>query len=291
MDLTSFTGRSVVLTGATGFVGYHLAKRLVVLGARVTALTRAGSKTDRLRSIGVACRIAPLDRPAEIVEAITGADLLFHVAGAVDFDDDWDRFRATNVEGTRSVLNACRSAGVRRVVHVSSIVAVGAGRTSVPLDEAAKWNLGPLRIPYVTTKREAEDLALAAAASGQDVRIANPGCVIGPDDFSESEFGNLCRRFWKGKVPIHFSGGNNFVDVRDVADGLLRIAERGRVGERYILGGWNRTYARFFGELARYGDRRHPRLTLPACMAPAMAIAEKRFRKRGARPVLSPEQA
>jgi dihydroflavonol-4-reductase len=286
----SFRGRPVAVTGATGFVGHHLAKLLVTLGARVTALTRIESKIDRLVEIGVECRVAPLDDPNSLTAAVAGTDVLFHLAGAVDFAGDWDRFRAVNVEGTRSVLAAVRAAGVRRVVHVSSIVAVGAGRTPIPLDETAKWNLGPLHVPYVTTKREAEELA-GSAADGQDVVIANPACVLGPDDFAASEFGSLCRRFWRGKVPLHFTGGNNFVDVRDVADGLVRTAIFGRPGGRYILGGWNRTYARFFTDLTRAAGRRMTRLTLPAPLAPILAAVGTRHRDKHRRPILSPAQA
>jgi dihydroflavonol-4-reductase len=287
----SFRGRPVAVTGATGFVGYHLVALLVSFGARVTALTRIGSKIDRLVEIGVACRVAPLEDPGSVTAAVAGTDILFHLASAVDFAGDWDRFRAVNVDGTRAVLTAARASGVRRVVHVSSIVAVGAGRTPVPRDETAKWNLGPLHVPYVTTKCEAEGLAHSAAADGQDVVIANPACVLGPDDFTASEFGTLCRRFWRGKVPLHFTGGNNFVDVRDVADGLVRTAIFGRAGERYILGGWNRTYARFFTDLTRATGRRMTRLTLPAPLAPILALVGTRHRDKHHRPILSPAQA
>src|SRR5262249_52426375 len=158
------------------------------------------------------------------------------------FGDDWQRFRRVNVEGTRRVLEAARMAGVRRVIHTSSIVAVGAAQRPVKLDETARWSLARLNVPYVTTKRMAEDLALATLGKGLEVVVVNPGCVVGPDDFSGSEFGTLCRRFWRGRVPVYFGGGNNFVDVRDVAAGHLLAAERGQVGQRYILGGINLPY-------------------------------------------------
>jgi dihydroflavonol-4-reductase len=289
--METFAGHRVTVTGATGFVGYHIVRRLVSLGARVTALVRFGSKTDRLAPLGVEFHVTPLDEPAAVTTALAGTDLLFHLAGAVDFDNDWDRFRRVNVEGTRNVLTAARAAGVRRVVHVSTIAAVGISPTPTPLDESAQWNVGPLRIAYATTKRESEDLARAAAGAGQDVVIANPACVIGPDDFAPSEFGSLCRRFWKGKVPIHFTGGANFVDVRDVADGLVRAAAFGRAGERYLLGGTNRTYAAFFTELARFAPRPMKRFTLPAVAAPIIAAVGTRYRKPGRRPVLPPDQA
>lgn len=283
--------RRVAITGATGFVGSHLALRLNGRGTHVTALTRNGSKTDRLKTAGVTCRVAGLDDPNALVDALKATDVLFHLAGAVDFGNDWGRYRAVNVEGTRTVLRAAKDAGVRRIVHVSSIVAVGASRYPQTIDETADWNLAPLRIPYVTTKWEAETLALRAVESGLDVVVANPACVLGPDDFSGSEFGTLCRRFWRGNVPFHFTGGNNFVDVRDVVDGLTRVAESGRRGERYLLGGANMTYSRFFAELARYSPKPRIRLTFPAEWAPALAAIGDRFRKNNSHPMLTPEQA
>src|SRR5262249_32175909 len=162
---------------------------------------------------------------------------LFHVAGAVGFGEDWEPFRRANVEGTRNVLAAARAAAVRRVVYTSSIVAIGAGPLPRALDETAAWDLGRLRVPYVTSKGLAEEAALAAAGGGLEVVAVNPASVLGPDDFAGSEFGTLCRRFWRGRIPFHFGGGNNFVDVRDVAEGHLLAAQCGRSGERYLLGG------------------------------------------------------
>src|SRR5262245_32992050 len=98
-SLSEFAELPVAVTGATGFVGQHLSKRLVELGARVTAVTRSGSKTDRLRSLGIACRVAPFESPEMLADALAGTEVLFHLAGAVDFDEDWARFRHTNVEG------------------------------------------------------------------------------------------------------------------------------------------------------------------------------------------------
>jgi dihydroflavonol-4-reductase len=156
------------------------------------------------------------------------------------------------------------------------------------LDETAGWNLGPMRVPYVTTKRQGEELALSA--NGElEVVVVNPGCVVGPDDFTGSEFGILCRRFWRGRLPIHFGGGNNFVDVRDVADGLLLAADRGRAGERYLLTGSNRSMTAFFGELARAAGRTIPRLRLPTFLAPLVASLGERFTRRGPPAITVPQ--
>ena len=212
-------------------------------------------------------------------------------AGAVGFDDDWLKYNQVNVEGTRNLILAAKAASVRRFVHVSSIVAVGASDEPRILDESATWNLASLHVPYVTTKRWAEDAALAANGGGMDVIIVNPASVIGPDDFSESEFGQLCRRFWKGRIPIHFGGGNNYVDVRDVAIGIRLSLENGRPGERYLLAGENRTHHAFFADLCKAARRTIPRVRLPLWVARfASMLSDWTHRKPGKRPYLTATQ-
>jgi dihydroflavonol-4-reductase len=124
------------------------------------------------------------------------------------------------------------------------------------------------------------------------VVVVNPASVIGPDDFTGSEFGVFCQRFWKGRIPFVFGGGANFVDVRDVAAGMLAAAERGRSGERYILGGENRSYTAFFSELSAAANRPIRRLRLPTGFARAgAAIAESIRRERRKRPLFTSSQA
>lgn len=286
-----WAGRRVAVTGATGFLGHHVCVALAAAGAEVTALVRAFSDTSRLKPLGVRCQVAPLDEPVLLTEANRGRELLFHLAGAVDFNNDWDQCRRVNVEGTANVLRAAARAGVRRVVHASSIVAVGATPEPVRLDEASTWTLGGKAVPYVTTKREGEQLALAFR-DGPEVVVVNPASVIGPDDYSGSEFGMMCRRFWQGRIPLVFGGGNNFVDVRDVAAGMLRAGARGRPGERYILSGVNQSYTAFNSELARAAGRPIPRFRLPTGLARLGAMIGDRLKtKRTKRPLLSSAQA
>jgi len=273
-------GRRVALTGATGFVGHHLALALREGGADVRALVRDLAKAERLVSARVLCVRGDLDDSAALHDLVAGCDVVFHLAGAVDFETDWERFHRANVQGTANVLGAAGTAGVRRFLHTSSVVAVGASKTPRALTEAAAWNLGKYRVPYVTTKRRAETLALAAPL---DVVVVNPSCVVGPDDHFRSEFGTLFHRFWRGRLPIHFGGGNNFVDVRDVASGLLLAAEKGKRGERYLLTGVNRTWTDLFRDLARAAGRRIPRLRVPQLFADIVGEWHAHFgqRKRG----------
>ena len=287
-----WAGRRVALTGATGFVGHHLALRLAASGARVTALVRSTSRRQPLVEAGITCIEAPLEDTAALAEGCRGCDVVFHVAGAVDFEDNWDSLQRINVGGTRNVLTAARTAGVRRVVHTSSIVAVGGSRLPCPVDETTTWNLERYRVAYVTTKRQAEQAALTEAGRDLEVVVVNPASVIGPGDFSKSEFGTLCQRFWRRRMPIHFGGGNNFVDVRDVAEGHLLAAERGRCGERYLLGGTDHTWTGFFAELARVAPRPIFRVRLPGMLAGLIAALEGVLRrKKTSRPYLTPGQA
>ena len=282
----------IAVTGATGFVGWHVIRELRQQGVEPIAIVRVSSAISRLRENGIAMRTASLDDVASLTTAFADCEAVLHLAGAVDFDGDWQRFREVNVQGTANVFAAARKASVRRVVHCSTIATIGGTRTPTKLNEAAVWNLGHLRVPYVTTKREAEELALAANDAQLEVVVVNPGSVIGPDDFAASEFGLMCRRFWRGRLGIHFGGGNNFADVRDVAAGIRAAWQRGRPGQRYILGGTNRSMSAFFAELARVSPEPIPRLRLPSALGPLIASLEQAFtRKRRPRKYLTHAQA
>jgi dihydroflavonol-4-reductase len=157
--------------------------------------------------------------------------------------------REIHVVGTRNVLQSLASHA--RMVHTSSVMAIGASRDRMPLTESAPFDMQHLKVDYVHAKRAAEDLTLAATAKGADVLVVNPGYLIGPEDYEGSVMGRLCERIWKGKVPLIPAGGLNFVDVRDVALGHLLAAERGERGQRYILGGANLLMDEFVRALAR----------------------------------------
>lgn len=284
--------RRVAITGATGFVGYHTALEMCRHGAHVVALVRSSSDTQRLIAAGAECVVAPLAEVSSLAEAMKGCDLVLHIAGAVGFFGDWKSYEQVNLEGTRNVIAAARRAGVPRLVHTSSIVAVGATQDSTPLDETATWNLEPYRVAYITTKRQGEEAALAANQPDLEVVVANPGSVIGPDDFGVSEFGTLCRRFWRWQVPVCFGGGNNFVDVRDVAAGLRLVGEKGRPGERYLLTGHNCSYLDFFRAMAGIARGWHPVIRLPNGLARPLALLNRCLDPwYWQRPYLSREQA
>jgi dihydroflavonol-4-reductase len=245
-----WAGQRVCVTGGSGFLGYHLVRQLLGLGARVTVLAlppRQGHPLLKEKVIRVFGDI----RNAEVVRRATAdCEVILHTAGVVaTWGPALEHMHAIHVAGTRQVLECAPARAL--VVHTSSIVAVGASSARQPLHEASAFNLEQCKVDYVQAKRAAEQVALAAAARGRHVVVTNPGYLIGPEDHEPSVMGRFCVRFWKGRLPLAPSGGFNLVDVRDVARGHLLAAEHGRPGRRYILGGENRTVRSFMAKLAQ----------------------------------------
>jgi dihydroflavonol-4-reductase len=223
----------VFLTGATGFIGRHLVPLLVARGDEVVALVRPRTEAGWLEALGV--RVVPGELLAgDGRAAAAGAELVFHLAGRVSHEPhDRERLRAANVETVHRVLEVAPEDA--RVVHVSSVSAIGPAqapdRPATEEQELPEW---AARYPYAATKREGERVALEAAAAGRDVVVANPGFLLGPDDIYGVSTWPV-RRYLQGTLRIHEPGGLSHVDTRDVAVGLVALAERGRSGDRTIL--------------------------------------------------------
>lgn len=235
---TFWNGKTVCVTGGTGFVGFQIVRQLMGAGARVRCLALRPADTHPIFALElVKGHFGDVCDTQFVRKALAGCDVIFHTAGIVAvWGPRLSRMHEIHVAGTRSVLAAAPRQA--RVVHTSSVVAVGASHGR-PLTEDDPWNLRGLQVDYVQAKRAAEELALAAAARDRDVVVVNPGLVIGPDDHGESFMGRFLLRFWKGRIFMAPPGGVNLVDVRDVAAGHLLAAERGRSGRRYIMGGEN----------------------------------------------------
>jgi dihydroflavonol-4-reductase len=187
--------------------------------------------------------------------------VVFHTAGVVCFwGPGLQRVHSVHVDGTRNVLSAVSSSA--RIVHTSSIVAVGANRTPKPVDEEHAFQLERLRVDYVQAKRRAEQIAFNAAHSGQRVVIVNPSYLVGPEDHERTGLNRLCQRFWTGRIRFVPPAGINVVDVRDVAAGHLLAAEHGTPGRRYLLGGEDLDFRTFFHLLADVAGLR-PRTFVP----------------------------
>ena len=265
---------ATLVTGAAGFVGSHVARALIERGDDVRLGVRESSPADNLAGLDaqhVPCDI--LDRRS-VRRALRGVDRVFHVAGATSLRASIDSLFATNVQGTRIVLEECLRAGVQRVVHTSSVAAVGPAPRGSTADEKQVFAAGHHGIPYVNAKREAETEALRLAAHGLPVVIVNPCHVFGRGDVHRSST-ELVRRFLRREIPAYVDGAINIVDVEDVARGHLLADERGGVGERYILGNRNFTLDRLFADLGRLSGVEPPAVKLPLAAALAFARASQ----------------
>ncbi len=255
-----WNNRLVGVTGGTGFLGYHLVRQLLAAGARVRVLALPPPMTHPINQLTQVDQCYGDITDLSLVQRILAdCTVVFHTAGVVaGWGPSLNQLRAVHVAGTRHVLQAA-SPGAR-VVHTSSIVAVGASCVGTPCTEESAFNLDGLAMEYVQAKRATESLALAAAQQGQDVVVTNPAYLVGPEDWAPSVMGRFCSRFWRGRVPIAPPGGLNLVDVRDVARGHLLAAQHGQAGRRYILGGENHNFPALMEQLARAAGLR-PRLT------------------------------
>jgi dihydroflavonol-4-reductase len=263
-----------LVTGATGFVGSHVARALVERGDTVRVTVRSSSPRGVLEGLDVEFVTAALGDRAALRRALRGVTRVFHVAGTTHLRADPSALTRVNVEGTRAVLEEALRAGVERVVHTSSIGAVGPARPGRVVDERSPFPPG-LGVPYAESKHAAETEALRVAAHGLDVVIVNPAHVFGPGDVVPTSTG-VVRRFLLRLIPAYVPGAICVVDVRDVAAGMLLADELGVAGERYILGTRNYTWERLFADLGRFSGIEPPAVRVPAAAAIALAEAAER---------------
>lgn len=277
--------RLVFVTGATGFLCSAVVRILVARGDEVHALARSGADRSVLAGVDVTWHVgdltdrASIDRAAwhmaERAFALHRSWDLIHGAALISYkSSDRANSIAINVEGTRRVLEAARSSGVARVVHVSSVVAVGACVGDEVLDEGATFNLEQCGVDYVTTKRAAEDIALATARD-LDLVVVNPGAIFGPVE-RRSNTARFIRQVALGKGPIAAPPGTiSVLGVEDAALGTVLALDRGRRGERYLLvESWIRS-ADLFRAIAREVGRHGPWFTVPRLAWPAIVLGAR----------------
>jgi dihydroflavonol-4-reductase len=267
-----------LLTGAGGFLGSHLARALAQRGDELRVLARRRSNLAPLDGLEYErCTGDVTDRRA-VRRAMDGAQRVFHVAGRTSLRaSDREAVFDTNLRGARVIFEEALEAGVERLVHTSTVGAIGVAQPGGTADETTPFEIGDLGDAYVNSKHEAELEAFRLAAHGLPVVIVNPTFVLGPDDPTGTSMG-LVRRFLQRRIPAYVDGGLNIVDVRDVAEGHLLADEKGRVGERYILGGRNFTLDRLFADLSRISGVAPPPLKLPATVARYGAEVARRLR-------------
>ena len=258
----------VALTGASGLLGGNLAAALVADGHQLAAIRRAGTRIAHLDDLPIEWHDADLGQVEALTRAFAGAACVFHCAAAVSVKRAvTPEMTATNVTGTRNVIAAVIAAGVPRLVHTSSVVAVGLSPDGRPCDETAAWNFDRFGLvdAYAITKHQAEE-AVRAAKAQIDAVIVNPTYMFGPRDARPSS-GRLIVDVVRGRVPGWTPGYNNFVDVRDVARGMIAAWQRGRRGERYILAGHDMTYREVMQRIADAAGTRPPRRRVPRAAA------------------------
>ncbi len=273
---------TTLVTGATGFVGSHVVRALAARGDDVRVAVRATSRLEPLKGLDVETVVADVCDRRAVRRALRGVTRVFHVAGSTNLRMSADDLFRINVQGTRTVLEECLRAEVERVVHTSSVAAVGPAPPGGAGDERLLWRGGELGIPYVDSKHEGEVEALRLAARGLPVVVVCPAFVLGAGDTHRSST-ELVRRFMLRRIPAYVDGAINIVDVADVAAGHLLADELGVPGERYILGNRNYTWDRLFADLARLSGVDAPAVKLP--VAAALALAETLGRLPGPTPV------
>jgi len=252
----------LLITGAPGFLGAEVVRQAVDADHDVVAFARTGEPLDRLDGLDVQVVTGDVTLPATLEPAFQEVELCIHVAGDTSFYwGDRERLIAVNVRGVANVIAAARAAGVRRLVHTSSVAAVGYDPAGRPVDESARWNW-PKDLPYMETKRDGERIALGASSPDLEVVALNPATIYGPGQLNRDEQ-NLMRQLRRGLLVIAPPGGITLCDVEDVAAAHLTALERGRPGERYILGGPHVTHPEFFAAFAEALGVRPPRWTLP----------------------------
>lgn len=270
-----------LVTGGTGFVGSHVVRALVAAGHDVRVLHRESSRLDALHGLPYEPIIGDILDAAALRAACAGCDWVFHVAAvAAYWRSDVVPMLTANVEGTRAVLAAARQAGVPRVIVTSSAAAVGL-RADRPADETEPFNLSSQQFPYGYSKWLAEGVVRAAVARGQDAVIVNPVVVMGPGDLNQISGGFVIELHKRGALVPVTSGGVAVIDVRDVARLHLAAAERGRAGERYILGTANYRLRDWYALIADVIGVARPRLTLPDAALPLIAVGASVAKRAG----------
>ncbi len=261
---------TVLVTGATGFVGSAVVKKLLKTGAPVRITVRQSSSRKNIENLNVEEVEADIRDRQSVKKALQGVTHLYHVAGLYrTWMRDYDMLHSVNVEGTRSVLDAAQEAGVRKVVHTSSIAALGIRDDGEKSDEHTAFNLHHARLPYEQSKYESEQVAFEYGRRGLPVVVVRPALVMGENDIYPTPSGKLVLDVLRRRIPSYFEGGIDVVDVDDVAEGHIHAMQHGTPGESYNLGCRDNftTMKDLIDRIAVAGRVRPPGLKVPVAMA------------------------
>ncbi|MFZ1919546.1 MAG: hopanoid-associated sugar epimerase [Terriglobales bacterium] len=268
------------ITGATGFLGSHVARVLAAQGAELRLLVRPTSDLRNIADLNAERVSGDLRDAVSIEKALSGCEVVFHVAADYRLwvRDPAEMYRS-NVEGTRALLDAARRQGVRRVVYTSSVATMGFGSNGHGgahlTDEDSPVSLGEMIGHYKRSKFKAEQVAVEAAKSGMDVVIVNPTTPVGERDVKPTPTGRIVLDFLKRKFPAYVETGLNLVDATECARGHMQALEKGKAGERYILGGENLTLKQILDRLAAITGLKSPTVKLPYVFAFATGVVDE----------------
>lgn len=266
---------TTLVTGATGFVGSHLVRLLVSRGERVRVLLRPTSALRAIEGLAVERAYGDLRDAASLREALRGVARVYHVAADYRlWAKDPKEIYESNVTGTRNFLEAAHEVDLERFIYTSTVATIAVPRQGELPSEATEARLEEMIGHYKRSKFLAEQEAFRAAASGLPIVIVNPTAPVGPGDWKPTPTGRIILNFLNGKMPAYVDTGLNVVPVEDVAAGHLLAAERGRLGERYILGARNLTLKEILDVLSSVSGRPAPRLRLPHAVALAAGYAD-----------------
>jgi dihydroflavonol-4-reductase len=277
----------VFLTGATGFVGAHVAKYLARQGADLRLLVRSTSNLANLEGLGAETAVGDLLKPESLRTAVRGCDAVMHVAADYRlWVRDPQTMYAANVEGTRALLQIAKDEGVRRVVYTSSVATMGFKSDGTIVDETTPVSLADMVGHYKRSKFMAEQVAIEAARGGQSVMILNPTTPIGAQDIKPTPTGRIVVDFLNKKFPAYVDTGLNLVDVAEVARIHAVALEQGRPGERYILGGENLTLKQILDKMSAITGLPSPTMKVPHGVAMVFAFFDEAItgRIRGKEP-------
>ena len=266
----------VFVTGATGFLGSHVARILADQGADLRLLVRPTSNLKNLHGLKAETAAGDLRDAASLEKAMSGCDTVFHVAADYRlWVRDPNEMYRSNVEGTRALLEAAQKNGVRRVVYTSSVATVGFTSDGRPADEDSPVSLADMIGHYKRSKFMAEQVAMEAGRSGMQVVTVNPTTPIGEQDVKPTPTGRIVVDFLKRKFPAYVETGLNLVDVRECARGHVAALEKGKTGERYILGGEDLTLKQILDKLGHITGLPSPKIKLPYIFAFAAGVVDE----------------
>lgn len=265
------------VTGGTGFIGAHVVRLLLQEGYTVKALVRPSSNLENLQGLNVELVKGDLN-DVNLAEKMQGCQYLFHVAAHYSlWQTDKELLYEHNVQGTRNILAAAQQAGIERTVYTSSVAAIGVGESGKVVDETHQSPLEKLVGHYKKSKFLAEQVAMQAAIKGQEIVVVNPSSPIGPLDIKPTPTGDIILRFLRRQMPFYVDTGLNFIDVRDVAWGHLLALQRGKKGDRYILGHQNLSLKQLLEQLAEITGLPAPQTAVPSWLPLSVAWIDEKI--------------